>query len=81
MNLYDNYYFGMNLLWWFAWCVLIFWIFAMPYNIPGQPNQRGSAVDIVRKRFKTGTITKNEYDEKLRLIENDKAYYIHQELP
>ena len=34
--LYDNYYWGMNFIWWFAWIMLLIWIFAIPYDIPGQ---------------------------------------------
>jgi len=79
--LYENYYFGMNLLWWFAWWLLLFWIFAIPYDIPGQRNQRDSAADILRKRLKAHAITKDEYYEKLRILENDQAYYTQRDLP
>ena len=79
--LFDNYYFGMNLLWWFAWLGLLFWIFAVPYDIPGQRNQRNSAAAILRKRLDALAITKAEHDEKLRILENDEAYYAHLNLP
>ena len=79
--LFENYYFGMNLLWWVVWWVLLFWIFVVPYDIPGQRNQRETALTILRKRFDARAITKDEYYEKLRIIENDEAYYAHLDLP
>jgi putative membrane protein len=81
INLYETYYYGMNLLWWFGWFMLLFWIFAVPYDIPGQRNQRNTPVDILRKRLESNAITKAEYDEKVRIIENDEAYYKHLNLP
>ncbi|MEO8086537.1 MAG: SHOCT domain-containing protein, partial [Bacteroidota bacterium] len=30
---YEGYHFwGMHLTWWFIWLVLLFWIFATPYD-------------------------------------------------
>ena len=31
---YENYYGGMNLIWWFVWMMLLVWIFAIPYEFP-----------------------------------------------
>ena len=59
----------MDLIWWGVWIILLFWIFALPYNIPGQRNRRESAFDILQKRFASGEITSNEYDEKKKILE------------
>jgi len=64
-----NYYWGMDLIWWGVWIIMLFWIFALPYNIPGQRNRRESAFDILQKRFASGEITSNEYDEKKKILE------------
>jgi len=61
----------MNLIWWFFWGVLLFWIFALPYNIPGQRMQRDSPLDILKKRFASGEIKNEEYQEKKKILEND----------
>jgi putative membrane protein len=58
---YNETYWGMNFIWWFIWLILIFWIFAVPYNIPGQRNRKDSPFDILQKRFASGEITEDEY--------------------
>lgn len=67
----DTYY-GMNLLWWFLWVVLIFWIFVIPYDIPGQRNRKNSPLDILKRRLASGEIKLDEYNLKKELIEKDK---------
>lgn len=65
-----NYQFGgMHLIWWFVWCILIFWIFATPYKIPGQRTQKESPLDILKKRLALGEISKEDYLEKKKLLE------------
>lgn len=32
---YENFG-GMHLIWWFIWVIMLIWISATPYNIPGQ---------------------------------------------
>lgn len=70
---YTNYYWGMNLVWWFVWGIMIFWIFALPYDIPGQRSRKSSALDILKKRFADGQLTTMEYEEKKRILEVDSV--------
>ncbi len=71
MTNFDNYQFvGMHLLWWFLWLILLFWIFATPYNIPGQRTKKDTPLDILKKRFAKGEINKEEFQEKKKLIAN-----------
>ncbi|TKK66307.1 SHOCT domain-containing protein [Ilyomonas limi] len=68
----NNYQFwGMHLFWWLVWMILIFWIFATPYDIPGQRKKKESPLDILQKRFASGQITTEEYQEKKKILEND----------
>jgi putative membrane protein len=67
---YTDYYWGMNFVWWFIWIVLLFWIFAIPYDIPGQRSRKDSPFDILRKRFASGAITEAEYQVKKEILEN-----------
>jgi putative membrane protein len=73
---YENYYFGMNIIWWVIWILLLFWIFAIPYDIPGQRRKKESAFDILQKRYANGHITESEYYDKKKIMEegllNDK---------
>ncbi len=62
--LYENYNFwGMHLVWWFAWGFLLFWIFLTPYNIPGQRTKNESPLEILKRRFASGQITQDQYLE------------------
>jgi putative membrane protein len=61
----------MNLVWWFIWGIMLFWIFALPYDLPGQRNKKNSPLDILQKRFASGEITHEEYRDKKNILEND----------
>ncbi|MEO6883909.1 MAG: SHOCT domain-containing protein [Bacteroidia bacterium] len=63
MNYNDFSFWGMHLIWWLVWVILIFWIFATPYNIPGQRTKKDTPLDILKKRFASGEITKEQYIE------------------
>lgn len=67
---YDNYhFFGMHLIWWCIWVIFLFWIFATPYDFPGQRTKKDTPLDILKKRFASGQIDKEEYREKKRILE------------
>ena len=68
---YNDYnYLGMNLIWWLIWIVLLFWIFATPYNIPGQRMKKDSPLDILKKRFASGEINTVEYEEMKKTLKS-----------
>ena len=72
--MYHNYsYGGMNLIWWILWCLILFWIFVLPYDIPGQRKKKDSPLDILQNRFASGQITKEEYLEKKAILINDRS--------
>lgn len=71
MFYYGYHFWGMHLVWWFAWLILLFWIFGTPYDIPGQRNKRASSLDILQKRFAAGQISKEQYEEHKALLERD----------
>ena len=64
-----DYYWGMNLIWWIIWMVLLAWIFVIPFDIPGQRARRNSPLDILQKRFASGQISKEEYAEQKMILE------------
>lgn len=71
---YHPYHFGgMHLIWWVIWAGFIFWIFATPYDIPGQMKKKDSPLDILQKRFASGQINKDEYKEQKQILANDLA--------
>ncbi len=67
---YENYYWGMNILWWIIWFIFIFWIFATPYNIPGQRTKKDTPLQILKKRLASGEINNEEYHEKKNIVES-----------
>ncbi|WP_291099870.1 MULTISPECIES: SHOCT domain-containing protein [unclassified Flavobacterium] len=68
---YENYYFGMNIIWWTIWVILLFWVFAIPYDIPGQRRKKDSAYDVLQKRYSKGDITESEYYDKKKILEEE----------
>lgn len=70
MYMYEGYHFGgMHLFWWFIWMVIIVWIFAIPYDLPGQRKKKDSPLDILKKRYAAGEINNEEYEGKKKLIQ------------
>ncbi len=66
----DHYhYWGMHLIWWFVWGIVLFWVFATPYSIPGQRTRKETPIDILKKRLASGQITNQEYQEKKAILE------------
>ena len=72
MHLHDGHFGGMHLIWWIVWVVLLVWIFFTPYNIPYQRTKKEDPLDILKKRFAKGEITKEEFEESKKVLESDK---------
>jgi putative membrane protein len=72
MHNYDGNFGGMHLIWWIIWMVFIIWIFATPWSIPGQRSKKDSPLDILKKRFAKGEITKEEYEESKKILKSEK---------
>lgn len=66
-----HHFWGMHLLWWIFWVILVIWIFATPYNIPGQRTKNDTPLDILKKRFAKGEITKEEFEEKKKFLDEN----------
>jgi putative membrane protein len=61
----------MHLVWWLIWLAFLFWIFATPYEIPGQKQKRNSPSDILQRRFASGQINAKEYEEMKKILEEN----------
>jgi putative membrane protein len=48
---------------------LLFWIFAIPYDIPGQRRKKESEYDILRKKYAEGIISTIEYKDLKKNLE------------
>ena len=69
--MYEENYWGMNMIWWGVWVFMLVWIFAVPYEIPFQRRKKDTAYDILQKRFADGKITESEYYDKKRIMEEE----------
>lgn len=70
MNYFENYeYFGMHFILWILWIFFFIWIFATPYNIPGQRMRKDTPLDLLKKRFASGEIKTQEYEDKKKILE------------
>ena len=67
--IYYNNFWGMDLIWWCLWCAVLFWIFALPYNIPGQRFKKESPLANLHRRLATGEIGPEEFHRRKNLIE------------
>ena len=68
---YNGYpYWGMDLIWWFIWVVVLIWIFATPYSIPGERRQKDTSLDILKRQLASGKIKIEEYEKKKKMLEN-----------
>jgi len=56
-------------VWGLVWGILLFWIFATPYNIPGQRTKKDTPINILKKRLDSGQINNDEYQEKKKILE------------
>lgn len=67
----DYHFWGMHMLWWVFWVIMMLWLFATPYDIPGQRTKNDTPLDILKKRYVKGEITKEEFDEKKKFLDQN----------
>ena len=68
---YYNNFWGMDFIWWFLMGLVLVWIFAVPYDIPGQRNRSVNPLLALQRRFAAGEIGPAEYQERKKAIEMD----------
>lgn len=69
MSMYEGYHFlGMHLAWWFIWSVVVIWVFATSLPIPGPRSKIETPLELLKKRYALGKISKEEYLERMHLL-------------
>ena len=68
---YEYGFFGMHMLWWLFWIILISILFGWFEPVPKRRIRKDSPLDILQKRFASGEITAEEYQEKKNVLASD----------
>jgi len=55
-------FWGMHLVWWIVWVVLLIWIFLTPWDVPGQRKRQDDPLDILKKRYANGEIGREQFE-------------------
>jgi putative membrane protein len=67
----DGNFYGMHLIWWFIWIVLLIWFFLTPWGYRGRRGKEETPLDILKKRFASGEINKEEYEERKQVLKKN----------
>lgn len=67
MHNYNGNYFGMHFLWWIFWIVLIIVIYYL-INRNTQNTSEKTTLEILKKRFAKGEITKEEFEKSKKTL-------------
>ena len=68
-HMYPYHFGGMHMVWWIIWIVFIFIIFGLYEPVPRKKNKENAPFTILQKRFASGEITKEEYEERKKILE------------
>ena len=71
MHHVDGHFFGMHFLWWVVGLfvlIVFFWVF---YKTSFRKPQKDDSLQILKKRFANGEISKEEYEESKKILETD----------
>lgn len=72
-HMYDGYHFwGMHLFWWIIWILLLGWLFFGSSRSAGWRSKEDTPLEILQKRFASGTISHEEYEERKAILERDR---------
>jgi len=59
----NGHFWGMHWFWWIIWCMIIIWIFIAPSDILGQRTKKENPLDIAKRRYASGEISMEEFEE------------------
>jgi putative membrane protein len=73
MHYFDGgWFWGMHMLWWLFWIVLITGAFGVFTPVP-RHRARETPLQVLQRRYAAGDITTDEYEERKSLLERDAA--------
>lgn len=71
MHFFNDHFGGMHFVWWIIWFILLIWIFIVPADIPYQKSKKENPLDILKKRFAQGEISKEEFEESKKVLKSE----------
>jgi len=71
MHSIDESFWGMHLIWWVLWIFFLIWIFLIPFGNP-RKKKHESPLEILKKRFAKGEISKEEFEESKMILKSKK---------
>ncbi len=64
-------FWGMHLIWWIFWLLLVFSFFALIEPVPRRGKRRPSSLDILQREYAAGRMTTEEYEERKNVLLRD----------
>jgi len=67
----DGFFWGMHLIWWAIWILLLGWVFFAPSSTSYQEKEEDNPLELLKRRFAKGEITKEVYEQTKKLLKSD----------
>lgn len=67
----DGFFWGMHLIWWAIWFVLLSWVFFAPSSSSYEETSQVDPVITLKIRFAKGEINKEEYEQTRKILKSD----------
>lgn len=71
MHYHDGHFWGMHFAWWIVWIVIGIFFFLF-YSSFFQVTKKETPLEILKRRFAEGEITKEEYEEAKKVLTSKK---------
>ena len=71
--IHGYHFWGMHLLWWLFWIICLFIIFGWYGPARKRKAKKDSPLEILQRRFASGEITKEDYEEKKKILQSDSG--------
>ena len=70
---FDGGWFGMHMIWWFFWIIMLVSFFSFLTPVPRKKARlnRLTPLDILQRRFAAGEISTEDYEERKTRLERD----------
>ena len=68
-------FFGMHVIWWFVWILILTTAFAAFTSVPKRDQRAGvRALDILRRRYAAGQMSLEDYEQRKAVLERDEPH-------